>query len=177
MHRAGSVIPLLWSSSGGSCRAIGLVRVSPDAEHHGGKRGSHQGASAMYGRKHVGRSLWRYLPVCMPRGTVGGVHDQAQREPDSRSGRGVAGQATVAGVVMIRWRVLCECRFAPPPASPREELHNVEVDRGNTARKAATGQAFVVRQAPTFLAATRGACPRGRLLPVARGSRRRPVAR
>ncbi len=63
---------------------------------------------AIDGRKHVGRILWRHLPVCLPRWTVGGVHDQAQREQDDRSGRGLAGQATVAGVVMIRWRVLCE---------------------------------------------------------------------
>jgi len=108
MHRAGSVIPLLWSSSGGRCRAIGLVRVSPDAEPHGGQRGAHQGAGAMYGSKPVGRILWRHLPVCMPRWTVAGVHAQTQREQDDRSGRGVAGQATVAGGVMSRWRVLCE---------------------------------------------------------------------
>src|SRR5215831_21288629 len=108
MHRAGSVMPFLWAASGGRCRAIGLVRVSPDAEPHGGQRGSHQGAGAIYGSKAVGRILWRSLPVCMPRWTVGGVHDQAQREPDDRSGRGLAGQAKVASVVMKRRQVLCE---------------------------------------------------------------------
>src|SRR2546426_2917827 len=135
MHRAGSVIPLLWSSSCGSCRAIGLVLVSPDAEHHGGKRGSNQGAGAIYGRKHVGRILWRHLPVCMPRWTVGGVHDQAQREQDDRSGRGLAGQATVAGGGIVNWRGVVGGRIFSPPPSPGGGGRQPEGGGGRTPKK------------------------------------------
>lgn len=44
--------------------------------------------------------LGRITPLCVPWGTLGGVHDQAQREQNYRSSRGLVGQAKVAGVVM-----------------------------------------------------------------------------
>ena len=96
---AGGVVPLFRPAHRGRGRAIGLVFVSPQPVDCRNERGPDAGAGAVYGGEHVRREFRRHLPVYSAGRAVGGLHHQAERKPDHRPGRGVAGETEVAGVV------------------------------------------------------------------------------